>query len=86
MVRIAIIGAGARIVNSYVGPFTSIGDECEIVDSEIEHSVVLERSRIVGVRDVADSLVGREAQVTRSGQRPVALRLMLGDHSTVDVG
>ena len=31
--------------NSYVGPFTSIAADCEIVDSEIEHSVVLEHSR-----------------------------------------
>ena len=36
---------GTRLVDSYVGPYTSIAADCEIVDAEIEHSVVLERSR-----------------------------------------
>jgi hypothetical protein len=45
----AIIGAGTRSSNSYVGPYSSIGVDCEIIDSEIEHSVVLEQSRIVGI-------------------------------------
>ena len=55
------------------------------VDSELEHSVVLENSRIIGVAPIADSLVGREVEVTRTGERPRALRLMLGDHSTIDL-
>ncbi|HEV7885929.1 MAG TPA: glucose-1-phosphate thymidylyltransferase, partial [Acidimicrobiales bacterium] len=43
----SIIGARTRIVNSWVGPFSAVGDDCEVIDSEIEHSVVLEGSRIV---------------------------------------
>jgi glucose-1-phosphate thymidylyltransferase len=82
----AIIGEGTKIVNSYVGPFTSIAADCVVEDSEIEHSVVLEHSRIAGIAGIADSLIGREVQVTRTEQRPRALRLMLGDHSTVDLG
>jgi glucose-1-phosphate thymidylyltransferase len=82
----AIIGERTKVVNSYVGPFTSIAADCEIADSELEHSVVLEESRIVGIAGMADSLVGREVEVTRSEQRPRALRLMLGDHSKVDLG
>jgi glucose-1-phosphate thymidylyltransferase len=81
----AIIGERTRLVNSFVGPFTSIGPGCEIVDSELDHSVVCEDSRIVGIAGIADSLVGKEVEVTRSGQRPRALRLMLGDHSRVDL-
>ena len=81
----SIIGERAVIENSYVGPFTSIGADCEIRDSELDHSVVLEHSRIVGVEGIADSLVGRHVEVTRSGHRPRALRLMLGDHSSIDL-
>ena len=36
-------------MNTYVGPFTAIAADCEVVDTEIDHSVVLEHSRIVGV-------------------------------------
>ena len=80
-----IIGENTKVVNSYVGPFTSIAGGCEIRDAELDHSVVLDDSRIIGVAGITDSLVGREVEVTRSGQRPRALRLMLGDHSAVDL-
>ena len=81
----AIIGHRTRLVDTYVGPFTSIAADCEIIDSEIEHSVVLELSRIIGVHRIQDSLLGREGEVVRSGLRPKATRLMLGDHSRADL-
>ena len=81
----AIIGAGTRLVDTYVGPYTSIGAGCELVDAEIEHSVVLDRSRILGVHRIKDSLLGREVEVVRSGDKPHATRLMLGDHSRADL-
>jgi glucose-1-phosphate thymidylyltransferase len=81
----AIIGARTRLINSFVGPFTAIGRDCEIVNSEIEHSVVLERSRILDIPRIEDSLIGREVEVVRTQTRPRALRVMVGDHSRVDV-
>ena len=81
----SIIGAGTRLVDTYVGPYTAIGADCELRDAEIEHSVVLERSRIIGVHHIHDSLLGREVEVVRSGDRPKATRLMLGDHSRADL-
>jgi glucose-1-phosphate thymidylyltransferase len=81
----AIIGADTKLVDTYVGPYTSIGSGCELVDAEIEHSVVLDRSRILGVHRIRDSLLGREVEVLRSGERPRATRLMLGDHSRADM-
>ena len=81
----AIIGARTRLVDTYVGPYTSIDVDCELIDAEIEHSVVLAQSRIEGVHRIHDSLLGREVEVTRSSVRPQATRLMLGDHSRVDL-
>jgi glucose-1-phosphate thymidylyltransferase len=81
----AVIGAGTRLVDTYVGPYTSIDAGCELVDAEIEHSVVLAGSRILGVHRIHDSLLGREVEVVRSGVRPRATRLMLGDHSRADL-
>jgi glucose-1-phosphate thymidylyltransferase len=81
----AVIGANTRVVDSYVGPFTSIDHDCEIVGSEIEHSIVLADCRISGVSRLADSLVGRAVTITSSDRRPSATRLMLGDHSRVDL-
>jgi glucose-1-phosphate thymidylyltransferase len=82
----AIIGAGARIVDAYVGPFTAIDAGCELSACEIEQSVVLERSiiRNVGAR-IADSLIGRDVTIENSQRKPHVIRLMIGDHSVVDI-
>jgi glucose-1-phosphate thymidylyltransferase len=80
----AIIGERTTLRDTYVGPYTSIYDDCELIDTEIEHSVVLEQSVIDGIHRIQDSLVGRQVEVRRSGERPRATRLMLGDHSIVD--
>ncbi|MFM8861541.1 MAG: glucose-1-phosphate thymidylyltransferase, partial [Acidimicrobiia bacterium] len=80
-----IIGAGTRIVDSTIGPYASIYFECEIVDSSIENSVILEQSRITGIRSLADSLVGKQVEVRRSSRRPHANQLMIGDHSVVEI-
>lgn len=78
-----VIGAGATIENSYVGPYTSLADECVVRDSEVENSVVLERSVISGIPRLVDSLIGRDALVERSDVRPKATRLMIGDDCSV---
>ncbi len=80
-----IIGAASRVTNSSVGPYVSVGAGCTIIDSEIEHSVLLERSRIESVPGITDSLVGRDAEIVRSGTSPAATRLMIGDHCRVDL-
>ncbi|MFQ5855799.1 MAG: glucose-1-phosphate thymidylyltransferase [Anaerolineae bacterium] len=82
----AIIGQHTRIVNSYVGPFTSVYHHVEIEDSEIEHSIVLEHSRIIGIpHRIEDSLIGRNVEIIRSPIKPKAYKLMLGDYSKVGV-
>ena len=82
----AIIGAGARIIHAYVGPFTSIGDRAEIRDTEIEHSIVLEDARITDLASrIEDSLIGRNASISRLQVRPSAYRFMLGDNSEVSI-
>ena len=81
----AIIGAGTVVTGSYVGPYTAIAEGCVITDSEIENSVLLERVTVEGVPRLVDSLIGRDAEVRRTGRRPHATRLMIGDHCVIDV-
>jgi glucose-1-phosphate thymidylyltransferase len=81
----AIIGRGTRIVDSYVGPSTSIWDDCLVEGTHIERSIVLERVRITSVGPIADSLIGRDVELTTSNDTPGVHRLMLGDHSRVSV-
>jgi glucose-1-phosphate thymidylyltransferase len=82
----AIIGQHTRIVNAYVGPFTSIYHHVEIEDSEIEHSIVLEHSKVIGIpHRIEDSLIGRNVEITRSPIKPKAYKMMLGDNSKVGI-
>lgn len=83
----AIIGRDARVRNSYVGPFTSIMRDVEIVDSEIEHSIVMNRSRIVSLQAdrITDSLIGSSVTLSRHSGRPASLRFMVGDRSEVSL-
>ncbi len=80
----AIIGEESRIVNSYVGPFTSIFHHTTVENSEIEHSIVLDHSRIHDVPSrIQDSIIGREVEITYSPIKPKAYKLTLGDNSKV---
>ena len=80
----AIIGENTRIVNSYVGPFTSIYHDVAIENSEIERSIVLENSHIHNIpARIQDSLIGRNVNLTRSPVKPQAYKMTLGDHSYV---
>ncbi len=80
-----VIGEGAKIDQSYIGPFTSLGRNCVVTRSEMEHSVVLDGSSIIDIHRLTDSLIGRDVQVTKSEQKPRALRLMLGDDSKIEL-
>jgi glucose-1-phosphate thymidylyltransferase len=82
----AIIGERARIINSYVGPFTSVYTGVEISNSEIEHSIVLENSKIIDIGTrIEDSLIGKDVFIRHTKTMPKAVRFMLGDHSEVDL-
>ena len=81
----AIIGAGTVVNDAYIGPFTSVSEDCRIEDSEIEYSIVLRGSSVTGVRRVEASLIGRDVEVTPAPRNPKAHRLVLGDHSKVQI-
>jgi glucose-1-phosphate thymidylyltransferase len=81
-----IIGASARIVQAYVGPYTSIGRNCTVECCEIENSIVLEGSTIAHVDGrIEASLIGKNVKIGRTQKKPVAYRFVLGDNSEVGI-
>jgi glucose-1-phosphate thymidylyltransferase len=80
-----IIGENSRIVNSYVGPFTSVYFKVTIENSEVEHSIILENSKIRDIKRIEDSLVGQNVEILKSDAKPSAYRIMVGDSSRVEV-
>jgi len=82
----AIIGAGARLRDAYVGPYTAIGRGCEIESAEIEHSILLERSAVRNLDGrMESSLLGRDVVIARGDRQPRAYRFMVGDSSEIGI-
>ena len=80
----AIIGAEARIVDSFIGPYTAIGECAQVEGSEIEHSIVLSGAAILHLGGrLEGSVVGRGARVVRDFSVPRGLRLHVGDDARV---
>jgi glucose-1-phosphate thymidylyltransferase len=82
----AIIGENTRIQDAYIGPFTSIQKDCLILQTEIEHSIVLEGSEIreVGSR-IDESLIGRGVKIFKCPPKPSAYRFVVGDQSEIGI-
>jgi glucose-1-phosphate thymidylyltransferase len=82
----AIIGAGSKITDSYIGPYTAIDAEVEVSGSEIEHSIVLKGSQILdlGVR-MEGSLLGRNVRLARSEGTPKTLKFLVGDNADISI-
>ncbi|MBI4420562.1 MAG: glucose-1-phosphate thymidylyltransferase [Gemmatimonadetes bacterium] len=78
------IGRSCKVVDSVIDPFTSVGDESEILSSHVRHTVLMGRCRIEGVDAIEDSLIGRDAVVKSNGARGI-LKLSLGDDSVVEL-
>jgi glucose-1-phosphate thymidylyltransferase len=78
-----VIGDSVQIENSFIGPFTSIGNGCRILSSVMEHCVLLENARIEHVDRLEDSLVGKGSSVIKNRGNHQAYRLMIGDDSEV---
>jgi glucose-1-phosphate thymidylyltransferase len=82
----AIIGAGARLTDCYIGPYTAIGEECEISGAEVEHSILLAQSAVRNLDGrMESSLLGRNVKVGRDVRQPRAFRFMVGDNSEIGI-
>lgn len=79
----AVIDAGSAVRRSFVGPYTSIGRDCIIEDSVVEHAVILDGARVVGIQRLEDSVVGRNTLVASREHNSKAVRLMIGDDAEV---
>ncbi|MEM7032910.1 MAG: glucose-1-phosphate thymidylyltransferase [Chloroflexota bacterium] len=80
----AIIGKNSRIVNAYIGPFTSIYHDCLVENAEIARSILLENCQVRNINGrIEDSLIGRNVVIHRSPIRPKSYKFTLGDNSVL---
>ena len=78
-----IIGENCKIEDSYIGPYTSIGNFCKIINTEIEDSIVMDYTYIENCGRVVDSLIGKEVKIESNSKLPKGHRFIVGDNSEV---
>ncbi|MDQ3098954.1 MAG: glucose-1-phosphate thymidylyltransferase [bacterium] len=80
------IGDNVTLNNAFVGPFTSISDNCVIEGSDIQNSVVLNNVKILNVPSSIDSsLIGAESEIGHSEGPTSTIKLFIGEKCQVHV-
>ena len=81
-----IIGADSEIIDSYIGPNTSIDVRCRVKGCRIEDSLIMEDSRIEDLHwPVIKSMIGRFVELHGGANAGGAYSLTLGDHSRIEM-
>jgi glucose-1-phosphate thymidylyltransferase len=82
----AVIGAGARLTDCYIGPYTAVGQDCVIENAEVEHSILLSGSQVRNLEGrMESSLLGRNVKIGRDQRQPRAYRFLVGDNSEIAI-
>ncbi|MDH4212234.1 MAG: glucose-1-phosphate thymidylyltransferase [candidate division WOR-3 bacterium] len=82
----AIIGENSRLSRAYVGPFSSIGADVTIENSEVECSVIMDGATICNLENRIDrSILGRNVVINQINESPRTHKFILGDQSYVQI-
>ncbi|MBC7128956.1 MAG: glucose-1-phosphate thymidylyltransferase [Thermoplasmatales archaeon] len=78
-----VIGKNCLIKNSFVGPYTSIGDNCEIEETELEDSVIMDDCKLIRAGKIVESLIGKGVKIRKKYSLPQGFKFVIGDNSEV---
>ena len=76
------IGSGCKISGSVLGPYLAVGDGVEIVNSRIEHAMILPGGKISDL-SLSTGILGERVKVVGSGSKNKASSLFLGADAVV---
>ena len=79
-----VVGRNCLIQGSFIGPYTSVGDNVKVLNSSIEYCIILEGAFVEDVDRLEESLVGKNVRVVRSKVRN-SVKLHVGDYSEVEI-
>jgi glucose-1-phosphate thymidylyltransferase len=81
-----IIGENCYLENCFIGPYTSVANNVTLVETDLEHSVILDSAKVEGIQQrIVDSVIGQRAHLTVAPKRPKALSFMIGDDSQIEL-
>lgn len=80
-----IIGKGSVISDSYIGPYTSVGDDCRIFGTELEDTIIMDNSIITKAGKIVESMIGRNVRIREGIALPKGNRFIVGDNSDISL-
>ncbi len=82
-----VIGDNCEITSSYIGPYTAIGNNIKINQTEVEHSIIFDGATIDTTRRIVNSLIGLGATLVdhKRSHPKSGHRLIIGDNSFVEL-
>ena len=80
------IGSGSRIENSYIGPFTSIGNNCKISNTEVDDTIIMDGAEINFSSNfrMRGSLIGPNVKIKTDGKTSNPIKAVLGRDSKLE--
>lgn len=80
------IGEYVLIKDSYIGPFTSLGNKTELHGAHIENSLVFDDVSIVTSTRITDSIIGAGTTISdKNFERPEGNKVIVGENSTLAI-
>ena len=81
------IGSNSKIKDSYIGPFTSIGANCNIENVEIDNSIIMDDADIKMPNEtrISESLIGSKTTIKPRVSMPKTMKLILGRESKLEL-
>ncbi len=81
------IGSGTRIINSYIGPYASIGRDCKIENSHVGNAVIMDRVSIDlnFSAEIRESLIGSSTEIKSYNVNRKFLKFIIGRDSKIEV-
>ena len=73
------------ISDSYIGPYTSVGDDCRIFGTELEDTIIMDNSIITKAGKIVESLIGRNVRIREGITLPKGNRFIVGDNSDISL-
>lgn len=80
------IGSDCYLEHCFIGPYSSVADKVTLIDTDLEHSVILQGAKVEGIHQrIVDSVIGQRAHLKVAPRRPKALRFLIGDDCQIEL-
>ena len=71
--------------DTHLGPYSSIGNNVEILSTEVENSIIMDGAKIHGAGRITDSLIGRDVQIKKIASALSGRKFVLGQKSLIQI-